>query len=58
MKLYLILFLPLFIALPGWSQTETTRTKHFNLKKQIALDGYDPVSYFDHQPTEGKSELK
>lgn len=58
MKLHLILFLLLFIELPGWSQTDAVRTRHFNLKKQIALDGYDPVSYFDHKPTEGKFELK
>jgi len=35
-----------------------TQTKDFNLKKQVALDGYDPVSYFDNKPEEGKEEIK
>ena len=29
--------------------------KHFNTKKKIAIGGYDPVSYFDDEPEEGKS---
>jgi YHS domain-containing protein len=28
-------------------------TKYYNLKKNIAIGGYDPVSYFDNLPTEG-----
>ena len=35
-----------------------TQIKDFNLKKQVALDGYDPVSYFDNKPEEGKAEIK
>ena len=34
------------------------QTKDFNLKKQVALDGYDPVSYFDNKPEEGTAEIK
>ena len=40
------------------AQESEIRTKHFNLKKTIALEGYDPVSYFDSKPLEGKSEHK
>ena len=39
------------------AQSEMLRQKHFNLKKSLALDGYDPVSYFNGKPLEGKSEL-
>ncbi len=30
----------------------------YNLKKGLALDGYNPVSYFDHKPMEGKPNFK
>jgi YHS domain-containing protein len=50
----------LFLLLSSlvWAQSNDARTKNYNLKKQIALEGYDPVSYFSNQPAEGKSELK
>ena len=35
-----------------------TQIKDLNLKKQVAIDGYDPVSYFDNKPEEGKEEIK
>jgi YHS domain-containing protein len=35
------------------AQTEGLRVKHFNLKRNIALQGYDAVSYFDGKPAEG-----
>jgi len=28
------------------AQTSNNKTKHFNLEKNIAIDGYDPVAYF------------
>ncbi len=32
--------------------------KHFNLEKNLALAGYDPVSYFNgHKPIKGKSSI-
>jgi len=32
--------------------------KQFNVRKDgVALDGYDPVSYFSGEPTEGKKEI-
>ena len=40
------------------AQESEIRAKHYNLKKTIALEGYDPVSYFDNKPLEGKNELK
>jgi YHS domain-containing protein len=45
-----------FIAACG--QSDAARQKHFNLKRNLALEGYDPVSYFDGKPLEGKPEIK
>jgi YHS domain-containing protein len=36
--------------------TETTRLKHYNLDKKVALSGYDPVTYFVNKPVKGKKE--
>jgi len=48
---YTILFMVLQIT--GFSQNVELRTKEFNLKKtNLAIEGYDPVSYF----TKGKAE--
>ena len=51
---FLVLGLPT-VPLAG-AQTETTRQKQFNLQRGLALDGYDPVSYFTGKPEEGKKE--
>ena len=40
-----------------YSQSEALRQKHFNVKNKLALEGYDPVSYFNGKPIEGKSDL-
>jgi YHS domain-containing protein len=51
----------LFLALTldsALSQSDLLRKQHYNLKKNIALEGYDAVSYFDGKPLEGRSELK
>ena len=55
MKLTILLLLYCSLVL---AQSDDLRTKHFNLEKQVALEGYDPVSYFDNKPMEGKSEIK
>jgi hypothetical protein len=39
----------------GYAQSEAGRQKHFNAKNNVALEGYDPVSYFDDKPVQGKS---
>ena len=56
MKILTILFL--FCTSLVFAQTTEVRTAQFNLKKSIAIEGYDPVSYFDNKPLEGKNELK
>jgi YHS domain-containing protein len=47
-----------FLTIQSFSQGEDIRKKHYNIKKSIALEGYDPVSYFDGKPLEGDSEIK
>ncbi|HPM31341.1 MAG TPA: YHS domain-containing (seleno)protein [Chryseolinea sp.] len=58
MKRLILLSVISFVLVQGYSQTIELRKKSFNLKNSIALQGYDPVSYFDGKPTEGKEELK
>ena len=38
------------------AQSEEARKKNFNIKKNIAIEGYDPVSYFDNKPIEGEAK--
>jgi YHS domain-containing protein len=42
----------------GFGQGDDVRKKHFNIKGNIALEGFDPVSYFEGKPQEGKSEFR
>jgi YHS domain-containing protein len=58
MKRIISVFIFLLSITVGHSQSDDARTKNFNIKKNIALEGYDPVSYFDNKPVEGKEELK
>ena len=40
------------------AQSDALRNSHFNVKKNVAIEGYDPVSYFDGKPLEGNEDLK
>ena len=40
-----------------FAQGEEIRKKNYNIRKDVALEGYDPVSYFNHQPLEGKEDI-
>jgi YHS domain-containing protein len=57
-RLITLTFLVFTLSQFVWAQENESRTKHYNLKKTVALEGYDPVSYFDNKPLEGKDELK
>ena len=48
----------LFCAAQAFAQPDAIRQKHFNVKKSVAIEGYDPVSYFNGEPKEGKTEIK
>ena len=56
-KIFLVCFFLLPMGTVLFAQSEEVRKKNFNIKKNIALEGYDPVSYFDHQPQEGNENL-
>lgn len=58
MKASFIIIILISIVGQGFGQGDDQRKKHFNLKKNIALEGFDPVSYFDGNPAEGESRLK
>jgi len=53
-----ILFLLILPA--GWTfgQADDLRKKHFNTGKDVALEGFDPVSYFDGSPLEGDPKIR
>jgi YHS domain-containing protein len=42
----------------GFGQGDDVRKKHFNTKDNIALEGFDPLTYFDGKPEKGKSEFR
>jgi len=48
----IITSLMFFIAFNISSQSQAVRTKHFNVSSGLAIQGYDPVSYF----TKNKAE--
>ena len=50
--------LSLVIAIAAVAQADASRANHFNVKKNIAIEGYDPVSYFKGKPAEGKPQFK
>jgi YHS domain-containing protein len=56
MKKILILSLVVFSQV-AFAQSDEARKKSFNIKKEGAIEGYDPVSYFEGKPKEGESNL-
>jgi YHS domain-containing protein len=58
MRQGIVIMLVLIALVNADAQTERPRTEHFNIKKSIALQGYDPVSYFDGKPTEGQESVR
>jgi len=58
MKTVLSILLIVLFLVEVRGQSDAIRKQHFNAKKNVAMDGYDPVSYFDGKPLEGKPEVK
>lgn len=55
-KIFIILLL--FLTLNSFGQIdESIRKKHFNLRFNVALSGYDAVTYFSGKPEKGTSEI-
>lgn len=57
MKKVFTLIALLIVVGNGFSQNNARVSKHFNLKKGIAIDGYDPVSYFSNDPVRGTETI-
>ncbi len=53
-----ILIILTLTAVWSFGQTDDLRKKHFNSNKGVALEGFDPVSYFDGSPVKGSSKTK
>jgi YHS domain-containing protein len=50
------LLLVFFTAICMYASGQTTvRQKNFNLNKGLAIEGYDPVSYFKNKPEKGSA---
>lgn len=61
MKSFLsVLLFSIFIAASAKAQSQNPIIlKHYNLEKKLALEGYDPVSYFQgSKPLKGKSSIQ
>lgn len=39
------------------AQSPEIRTKHYNTKRNLGIQGYDPVSYFQSGPEQGDDEI-
>ncbi len=49
-----ILFVLIFISANTFSQDVAFRQKHFLIERGVAINGYDPVSYFLGKPQKGE----
>ncbi len=54
---HFILIVLLGISISALGQTAAERTKHFNLEKGLAIQGYDPVAYFDNKAVQGDKKF-
>lgn len=52
-----LILLFIFRLTTAFSQPDAVRVKHFNVKNNLAMEGYDPVSFFDGKAVEGKSNI-
>ena len=52
-----LLFLFLFTSSLGVAQNQANRAVQFNLEGKLALQGYDPVAYFQGKAKKGKESL-
>jgi YHS domain-containing protein len=58
MKKHILFLVIAFISITAVAQTATKRAKEYNLENKIAIQGYDPVSYFvQKKATKGKPTL-
>jgi YHS domain-containing protein len=53
----IILLFSLFVLTLIQADEIALRQKHFNTEENLAISGYDPVSYFKGKPVEGEESL-
>jgi YHS domain-containing protein len=53
MRHFILAFILLLSSFVFAQNTAADRTKHFNLEKGIAIQGYDPVAYFSNKALKG-----
>ena len=58
MKKQILILLVAFVSVTTFGQTSVNRKTQFNLEKGVAIQGYDPVSYFkQNKAVKGKKEI-
>lgn len=55
--IYFLIITTVLVVHHAAAQNDASRKKEFNLDEGIALNGYDPVSYFQGKPLEGRKEI-
>lgn len=53
MRHFILAFILLLSSFVFAQNTAADRTKHYNLEKGIAIQGYDPVAYFSNKALKG-----
>jgi YHS domain-containing protein len=56
MRLFISIAAVMLVSLSGYSQDAAMRTKQYNLEKGLAIQGYDPVSYFQGKAARGSKD--
>ncbi len=54
---FLSVLLLTILSISSFGQQATIRQKNYNLSKGLALEGYDPVSYFNGKPEKGAANF-
>ncbi|WP_309640236.1 YHS domain-containing (seleno)protein [Flavobacterium sp.] len=58
MKKQILILFAAFLSVATLAQTASKRAEQFNLDKKVAIQGYDPVSYFKQSKAiKGKKEI-
>ena len=54
----LALFVLLFVSIASFAQNDSKRIAQYNLENKVAIQGYDPVAYFNQgKAVKGKKEI-
>jgi len=56
MKSIITIAAVIFFGLSANAQDAALRGRHYNLEKNLAIQGYDPVSYFEGKPQKGSRD--